>query len=98
MIFGPSALSEPGPHPGREVLVDRLRIWPCLLAGFAAGVLGCSAGPGGRAAADPTFPGSLHGVAATSSTNAWAVGDYSTPAGQPRTLILHWNGTNWTRA
>jgi hypothetical protein len=42
-------------------------------------------------------PGLL-AVTATSAANAWAVGDYSTPAGQPRTLILHWNGTNWSRA
>ena len=77
--------------------MDRLRIWPCLLAGFAAGVLGCSAGPGGRAAADPTFPGSLHGVAATSSTDAWAVGFTSPPGGRNYTLILHWNGTAWSR-
>jgi hypothetical protein len=38
--------------------------------------------------------GSLLGVAATSATNAWAVG-YIT-AGPP--LILHWNGTAWQRS
>jgi hypothetical protein len=38
----------------------------------------------------------LVGVTATSATSAWAAGDYSTPAGQPRTLIMHWNGTTWS--
>jgi hypothetical protein len=33
----------------------------------------------------------LFGVAATSATNAWAVGYYS----GPRTLVEHWNGTAW---
>jgi hypothetical protein len=31
-----------------------------------------------------------------SATNAWAVGDFSNGSGD-RTLILHWNGTAWTR-
>jgi hypothetical protein len=35
----------------------------------------------------------LYGVAASSSTNAWAVGDYDGTAYQ--TLIEHWNGTAW---
>jgi hypothetical protein len=34
---------------------------------------------------------SLSGVAATSATNAWAVGG----ADAGKTLILHWNGTAW---
>jgi hypothetical protein len=38
------------------------------------------------------FDGRLYGVAATSPRNAWAVG--LTGA---RSLIAHWNGTNWTR-
>ena len=77
--------------------MDWLRIRPCLVAGFVAAVLGCSAGPGVRAAADPSFPGSLHGVAAASSTDAWAVGFTSPPGGRNYTLILHWNGTAWSR-
>jgi hypothetical protein len=36
----------------------------------------------------------LYGVAATSATNAWAVGYYTQGAGD-QTLILHWNGTRW---
>ena len=77
--------------------MDWLRIRPCLVAGFVAAVLGCSAGPGVRAAADPPFPGSLHGVAAASSTDAWAVGFTSPPGGRNYTLIVHWNGTAWSR-
>jgi hypothetical protein len=38
----------------------------------------------------------LKGVAATSSTNAWAVGYYYNGTGE-QTLILHWDGTSWTR-
>jgi hypothetical protein len=41
--------------------------------------------------------GELYGVAATSPGNAWAVG-MSDPSGtSPMTLLLHWNGTKWTR-
>jgi hypothetical protein len=36
----------------------------------------------------------LTGVAATSATNAWAVGE-SNLNGRPQPLILHWNGTAW---
>jgi hypothetical protein len=37
----------------------------------------------------------LNGVAATSSSNAWAVGFYDTAAGLARTVIEHWNGRAW---
>ena len=52
--------------------------------------LGASFGPG-------SF---LNGVAASSRSNAWAVGSYDTgglegPAA--RTLMMHWNGSTWTR-
>ena len=36
----------------------------------------------------------LEGVAATSSSNAWAVGGYGNDA-QEQTLIYHWNGRSW---
>jgi hypothetical protein len=36
----------------------------------------------------------LYGVAATSATNAWAVGTYTQGAGM-QTLIARWNGTAW---
>jgi len=38
----------------------------------------------------------LFGVAATSPTNAWAVGDYAI-GGADQTLVEHWNGTRWKR-
>jgi hypothetical protein len=38
----------------------------------------------------------LHGVAVELSGNAWAVGSYFDPrTGSSRTLIEHWNGSNW---
>ncbi|MGN6167796.1 MAG: hypothetical protein ACTHQQ_06445 [Solirubrobacteraceae bacterium] len=37
----------------------------------------------------------LSGVAATSATNAWAVGFYSKGGGPDRTLVLHWDGKAW---
>jgi hypothetical protein len=46
----------------------------------------------------PTPPGalgaSLSGVKTFSTTNAWAVGEYTTP--NSRTLIQRWNGTSWS--
>jgi len=36
-------------------------------------------------------------VAATSASNAWAVGMHSTSQEGTLTLIEHWNGTNWTQ-
>ncbi len=38
---------------------------------------------------------SLYGVAATSVSNAWAVGSQE-PGDQPETLIMHWNGKTWS--
>ena len=69
---------------------------PVLLAGVVAGVA-----PGAQAAvararsqgvaASVTVSGGLSGVAATSASNAWAVGS----TGSPKALILRWNGTAW---
>jgi hypothetical protein len=40
----------------------------------------------------------LLGVSAISATDAWAVGYYFTsPGGLEYSLILHWNGTRWTK-
>jgi hypothetical protein len=43
----------------------------------------------------------LNGMAATSATNAWAVGTEDIPGASATsgsyTMILHWNGTTWTR-
>lgn len=38
----------------------------------------------------------LRAVAATSTSNAWAVGSY-TRSGGSRALILHWDGSSWTQ-
>jgi hypothetical protein len=48
--------------------------------------------------ASPTRNNLLAGVAATSATDAWAVGKYHNHAArQDQTLIEHWNGTTWTQ-
>jgi hypothetical protein len=40
----------------------------------------------------------LYGVSAISGSEAWAVGDYVVYKKLvPHTLILHWNGTAWSR-
>src|SRR5207249_10813836 len=43
-------------------------------------------------------PNSVSGIAATSSTNAWAVGFYSAGGdlGALKTLVQHWDGSAWT--
>jgi hypothetical protein len=39
----------------------------------------------------------LYGVSATSPTNAWATGSTCTFCAVSQVLILHWNGTSWSR-
>ncbi len=49
------------------------------------------------ASPDPGGPSRLNllnGVAATSASNAWAVGGYASSSAE-QTLIVHWNGTAW---
>jgi hypothetical protein len=43
-------------------------------------------------------PGSsfLYGVAATSPSDAWAVGDYTDKNGMNQTLTEHWDGVSWS--
>lgn len=50
----------------------------------------------GPAAATYRAAGALYGVASASSGNAWAVG-YAGSSASPKSLLLHWNGTSWTR-
>ena len=52
------------------------------------------AGTGTPERAVPVPGGELFGVAATSASNAWAVGQ-AIPSG--KTVILRWNGTTWAR-
>ena len=40
---------------------------------------------------------SLTAVRATSATDVWAVGNYTNSNNVSQTLILHWNGSAWTR-
>jgi hypothetical protein len=58
---------------------------------------GATSAPAGTAAPGSTgyhADGTFEAVAATSAANAWAVGDL----GQRNTpLIVHWNGTTWSR-
>jgi hypothetical protein len=51
-----------------------------------------SPNPGG-----PTVDHALRGVAATSATDAWAVGSYDATPSLTLTLTAHWNGTAWKR-
>ncbi len=51
--------------------------------------------------ASPALPsgalaGELRGVFALSTTDAWAVGDYTASDHTIRTLIAHWDGASWT--
>ena len=68
-----------------------------LLAGVIGGVV--PAAPAAAAwtgpAASFTTSGSLVAVAATSASNAWAVG--YTSFSSPKTLIVRWNGESWKR-
>ena len=69
---------------------------PLLLAGVAGITPATAAATQTRSpgpAASFTINGALSGVAATSAGNAWAVGS----DGNGKTLIVHWNGTAWTR-
>jgi hypothetical protein len=50
-----------------------------------------SPNPGGTGSSSQNV---LYSVTATSSSNAWAVGYYSTGTGS-NALVLHWNGTAW---
>ena len=76
----------------RSVMV--LAAW-LLLAGLADGVtpLAAAARTGSAdAAASFSTSGALRGVAATSATNAWAVGFTGS-----KTLLVHWNGRTWAQ-
>jgi hypothetical protein len=69
-------------------------IWKLLIEHWngKAWTVQASPNPGGSSSSR------LSGVAATSSHNAWAVGDYGYPNGSSvieKTLIEHWNGRGW---
>jgi hypothetical protein len=74
-----------------------------LLSGVLAGVtpIGASASTSWTEVPIPnagSSHNSLEGVAALSSTSAWAVGTYNFGSGASQhSLILHWNGSHWTK-
>ena len=74
---------------------------PLLVAGLAAGMTPATAAASRTRPAGPsasfTIDGQLNGVAATSASNAWAVGSTSSSTSNPKTLIVRWNGTAWMR-
>ena len=45
-----------------------------------------------------TFGTQLSGIAAGSPSDVWAVGQFYSAADADQPLILHWNGTTWSRA
>jgi hypothetical protein len=54
-----------------------------------------SPNPGGTSSSDTTV---LNGVSARSAADAWAVGYFISPTtGAAETLVLHWNGTSWSK-
>jgi len=95
------------------VLIAAAVLSAALGAGLPAAGAGAAAAPGpaarpGPPAADrpvfagPTGPSSVYNtltsVSADSASDAWAVGSYvSNTTGVRDTLILHWNGTVWSR-
>lgn len=75
--------------------------------GFSVALCSVIAGPGyaaasvpqataGPAAAGYSVAGGLNGAAAVSNRSAWAVG-YAGTISAPKILMLHWNGTAWSR-
>src|SRR5262245_2872392 len=81
------------------------RSFTLVLAGITALVTG-TATPAAAATAWRVVPtpnvgtvaNTLYGVTATTGPAAWAVGSwYDTSLASPRTLIVRWNGSTWTR-
>jgi hypothetical protein len=64
----------------------------CLATATSAAVR-APAGPASPAGTSYSVTGGLEAVAATSATNAWAVGTGGTGS---KALIVHWNGSSWS--
>src|SRR6266700_6788157 len=105
----PACLLSPGSR-GRSGPRDRLRggLWLCRgdrlgISGAAAAAVALAGGLVGAAPADAApadaattaAVATFSGVAATSSSNAWAVGTWSQSNTTYKTLIERWNGTAW---
>jgi hypothetical protein len=86
---------------GRAAPVAQVRLpaWPgCRYAGRGPlrALARCS--PFSNVAdANPDVGGTLVGVSADSSSDAWAVGNYSTSAVPYGAFIARWNGTRWAK-
>src|SRR5215472_7971516 len=78
---------------GRHAAVTTAALSAVLLAGAPAAARMTINPPRPSPAASFAMSGVLAGVAATSATNAWAVGYTDTDT----TLIVHWNGKVWKR-
>ena len=95
------ALSWPGRSwPARlAVIVASISLF---LVSVPAGPARADDGPASRipapspAAMSYRIPGGLNGVAAASAADAWAVG-YTGKSYSGRALMLHWNGSAWSR-
>lgn len=87
LLGGPTAAST-RPADGRAGAPGRI---PALLRAPLRHAF--SSAPANRTTTTTSPPGALGGVAAVSATDAWTVGSTSTGV----TVILHWNGTAWTR-
>jgi hypothetical protein len=94
----------PSPQPGNSLLqsvaaTSPTNAWAVGGAGSATLILHWN-GTAWKRVPSPS-PGNLgdylYGVTATSATNAWAVGYADSTGPTIATLILHWNGTTWTR-
>ncbi len=72
------------------------RWMPPLLVLAFAGPAAITPPASASASGGTPLDGELFAVAATSATDAWAVGGYSTST-VGRALIEHWNGTQWCR-
>ena len=84
--------------PGYITRSVRLLAIPLLLAGVAGGVAPGTASAAQAGTAGTAVPFSISGtladVAATSASNAWAVGSSGSVASS-KPLIVRWNGTAW---
>jgi len=84
---------QPVRAPQFAIRTVRILAVPLLMAGVAPATVAAAQTRSPDPAAAFTVTGQLFGVAATSATNAWAVGTGS----GAKTLILRWNGTSWTQ-
>lgn len=67
------------------------------LAANTARAVPAQAVPAHAASTKYTAEGTLSGVAAAANNNAWAVGQAGSNNGTPKILLVHWNGSAWSR-